>query len=286
MRGHPVLPTKLTPLDKINVKMPGDKEDCNISGVDITVDGNMLLADICNCKVKLFSPDGTLLSSLEPLEKPVDVAVINKSEAAVSIRNKQIGIIDIADISHLSMTRIIKRDQFVCGIKNYNNNLIIICHNSKEGPRSVQMIDMTGKILWTTTTDTEGKNLFDGATFLTTYSGDNGDTVIVTDWQKQAITVLDAATGRFVKVCDVKGKKPWGVTVDDNGNVFVCYQSEEITVWSRGMQEETHLTTGSKYLKLLYAMAYNSRRSELVVTSVAYHTDYCDFIHRFKISTI
>ena len=286
MRGHPVQTMKLTPIGKINVKMPGDVKDCNILGLDMTVDGNMLLADHDNCKVKLFSPEGTLLSSLKPPEKPVDVAVINKSEAAIGMEKKQIGIIDIADISHLSMTRIIKRDRFVCGITNYNKNLIIICCKSKESPRSVQMIDMTGKILWTTTTDTEGKNLFDWTRFLITYSGDDGDTVIVTDWAKQTITVLDAATGKFVKVCDVKGKKPWGVTVDDNGNVFVCYQSGEITVWSRGMQEETCLTTGSNYLEFPCAMVYKSRRSELVVTSAAKDTDYCDFIRRFKISAM
>ena len=288
MKGHPVQTMKLTPIDKINVKMSDDKEDCYISGVDMTVDGNMLLADLNNCKVKLLSPDGTLLSFLKPPEKPGDVAVINKSEAAVSMEKNQIGIIDIADSSHLSMTRIIKLDRLVSGITNYKNNLIIICYmyESKVSPHSVQMIDMRGKNLWTTTTDAEGKNLFDRAWFLTTCSGDDGDIVIVTDWQKQTITVLDAAAGKVVKVCDVKGKAPRGVTVDDNGNVYVCYHSGEITMWSRGMQEETRLTTGSEYLKFPRAMAYNSRRSELVVKSTANRTDYCDFIHRFKISAM
>ena len=169
---------------------------------------------------------------------------------------------------------------------NYNNNLIIICNETLESPRLVQMIDMGGKILWTTTTDSEGKNLFDYALFLTTCSGDDCDTVIVTDCVKQTITVLDAGTGNVVKVCDVKGKKPVGVTADDNGNVFVCHGSGEMAVWSRGMQKETCLTTGSKYLKFPDAMVYNSRRSELVVTSAAKESDYCDFIHRFKISAV
>ena len=181
------------------------------------------------------------------------------------------------------MTHIIELDRHVSGITNYNNNLIIICNKPMNNPSSVHMIDMSGKILWTTATDSKDKNLFGCTWFLTTCSGDDGDTVIVTDWVRQAITVLDAATGKVVKVCDVKGKTPRGVTVDDNGNVYVCYDSGEITVWLRDMQEETRL---SKYLKFPCAMVYNRRRSELVVASVADHTDYFNFIHRFKISAM
>ena len=283
MRGYPVQTMKLTPIDKINVKISDDKEDCFPSGIDMTVDGNVLLADLNNCKVKLFSPDGTLLSSLKLPANPLDVAVINKPEAAVSMGNKQIGIIDIADSIYLSKSCIIELDRFVSGITNYNNNLIIICYKSMESPRSVQMMDMSGKILWTTTNDTKGKSLFDRARFLTTCSDDDDDTAIVTDWVKQTITVLDAGTGKVVKVCEVKGKKPYGVTVDEAGNVYVCYVSGEIAVWSKGMHEETRLTTGSKYLKFPNAMAYNSRRSELLVASSAKDTDYRNFIDRFKI---
>ena len=45
----------------------------------------------------------------------------------------------------------------------------------------------------------------------------------MSDWGKQTITVLEADTGKLVKVCDVGGRTPRGLTVDDNGNVFVCY---------------------------------------------------------------
>ena len=282
--GHVAQSVKLILLARINVKVTDDKRDCLISGIDITIDGNMLLADKSNCKVKLFSPDGILLSSLKAPEKPKDVAVIKKSEAAVSMNNKKIGIIGLADSGHLHPKCIITTEQYVRGITAYNNNLIGICETSAaKGLHSVQMIDMTGKVLWTATTDSEGKNLFDFAELLTTCSGDDGDRVLVTDSVKHIITVLYTGTGKVVKVCDVKGEEPWGVTVDDNGNVYICYKSGDITVWSRGMQKETCLTTKIKDVKFPWAMACNSRRSELVLTSAAKDTDYCNFIHRFKI---
>ena len=221
--GHTVQSLKLIPLDKINLKIPDDKYDCKISGFDITVDGNMLLTDHYNCKVKLFTPDGKLLSSLTLLAKPLGVVVINKSEAAVSMWDKQICIIDIADSGHLALKRIIKTKQKVWGITAYNNNLIVTCATSAERLRLVQMIDMRGHTMWTRTTDSRGKDLFVSAEYVTTCSSDGGDTVIVIDREEQTITVLDTGTGKVVKVCDVKGKNPRGVTVDDNGNVYVCY---------------------------------------------------------------
>ena len=42
--------------------------------------------------------------------------------------------------------------------------------------------------------------------------------------------VLDAQSGHAINVSDVKGKRPRGVTVDDNGSIYVCHISSEIGV--------------------------------------------------------
>ena len=278
--GDAAMPVKLTKKDKINVKL----KDCYISGLDITVYGTVILADQDDCKLKDVSPEGQLLSSLTLPEKPIRVVVINKTEAAVTMWNEQIGFIDIADSGDLSLKRIITMEQYVWGITATKNNLVVTCDTSSESPRSVQMIDMGGKVLWTTTAATEDKNLFECARFLTTYSGDDCDTVIVTDRNRQTITVLDAGTGKVVKVCNVKGETPRGVTVDDNGNVYVCYDSGEITVWSKSMEVERCLVSGSAGLEFPCVMAYNSRRRELLLSSSSNSIDYCDFIYRYSIS--
>ncbi|MEW8548100.1 MAG: B-box zinc finger protein, partial [Candidatus Thiodiazotropha sp.] len=165
--GNAPMQVKLTKKDKINVQLKDETSDCDIYGIDTTENGTVLLADNDNCKLKVVSPEGRLLSSLTLPERPKNIAVINKSEAAVSLSNKQIGIIHIADSGRLSLKRIITTQQYVWGIKVYNNNLIVTCNTSLGCPRSVQMIDMRGTILWTTTTDSEGNKLFDRALFLT-----------------------------------------------------------------------------------------------------------------------
>ena len=88
-------PLHIIRTDPIKVKLDDYKNDCNISGLDMTVDGNIILADNVNFKIKLFLPSGHLLSSLKLGDRPKDISVINKSEAAVSMTNKQICVIDM-----------------------------------------------------------------------------------------------------------------------------------------------------------------------------------------------
>ena len=79
------MPVKLTRVDKINAKTHADKQSCFITDLDVTADGNILLADSYNSKIKLFSPSGHLLSSLKLDNEPRSVTVIDKTEAAVSM---------------------------------------------------------------------------------------------------------------------------------------------------------------------------------------------------------
>ena len=117
----------------------------------------------------------------------------------------------------------------------------------------------------------------------TTQCTESGGNVIVTDWEKRAITVLDVRSGNVIKVCDVKGKKPRGVTVDDYGNGYVCYSTGEISVWSRDMAEKRCLVAGSDRLGYPLAMIYDQRQSQLLVSSDFKDDAFRDFIRSYKV---
>ena len=242
-----------------------------ISGLDVTVDGHLIVSDCWNKKVKLFSLNGKLLSSLKLSEKPWDVAVVDRSTAAVCIPYKcEIAILDLGRRGKLSERKSIRLDREAGGISVYNNQLILACWGS------VIMINMEGRILWST--ESLPQQLFSRAEFLTVRSGSGPDTVLVSDSRKQTITVLEADTGKLVKVCDVGGGKPRGLTVDDNGNVFVCYTPPgEIRVWSRNMEERS-LTIHGKLDPV--AIVYCRKRQQLIVTN---YYDNC--IYNYKISS-
>ncbi|MEW8543123.1 MAG: hypothetical protein AB2693_06270 [Candidatus Thiodiazotropha sp.] len=271
-------------LEPINVKTADDVRDCCITSFAVTENGNFIVLDNNNFKVKLFSPGGRLLSSLKLSEKGKDVAIIKESEVAISMPKKQIYILDFKDTSRMYLKRTIQLEYYVWGMAAYKNNLIIFCHVYPLKPRFVQLIDHKGWIIWTAISDPDGRRLFRYPRFLAVRSAADGDTVVVTDQHKSNITVLDAGTGRLLKVCDVKGKTPQGVTVDKSGNVYVSYWSDEICVWDGELPEERSLVSDNKDLKSPFAMVYNNKKNELLVTSSSYKAQFCDFLHHYHVT--
>ena len=277
--GGPVCPRILTRLSETQVNISGDSETCYITGLDVTVDGHLIVSDCNNSKVKLFSLNGELLSSLKLSGYPWDVAVVDRSTAAVSVNNCQIVILALGPGGQLSERKNIQLDRRVSGITVYNKNLILACY------WSVIMINMEGRILWSTDSRPQQLLLFSNAWFLTVRSGSGPDTVLVSDWSKNTITVLEADTGKLVKVCDVGGRMPRGLTVDDNGNVFVCYHlSGAIRVWS-GNMEERSLTIHGKLEFNPGAIVYCWKRQQLIVSNSCniFGGDNC--VYNYKISS-
>ena len=278
---------QLMSIGKMNIKITGDTRGLLYTWNRFKDEGNIIIADFNNSKIKLYRPEGNLLSFLKLSSKPKEVSVLKGAQAVIRMLGKQmckqIGIIDISESENLSWNGTIKTICAVGGITTYQNSLIITCDESVEKLRAVQMIDMDGNIVWTVTKDKHGCNLFDLRRFLTTRCSKDGETLIVTDVGKQSIFIIDALSGEVVKVCLVKGREPRGVCVDCCGNVYVCYKSGEITVWSRNMSEERCLVNDTEQLDCPLAMVYDRMRSELLVTSSSLTQEqFCNFMHRYK----
>ena len=269
-------------LKPVTVKVSGDTRDCCIAAIDVTNNGNMILLDNNNFKVKLMSPDGRLLSFIQLDGKGKDVAVINETEAAISMPNREIYILDISS-NQILLKRTVKLDCFVWGMCAYKGNLIITCNTSPLKPRAVKMVSSRGNVSWSALNDSTRRR-FRYPRFLTVNFGSDSDTVIVTDRHKMAITVLQAATGQLVNTVSVDGRVPQGVTVDRNENSYITYSSDDICVWSKNMQNESLLIADSKTLKSPTALVYNAKQNELLITSTSYKAQYCDIVHRYQLT--
>ena len=204
-------------LGSYNVKLSDDEVKCWITGMAITNDGRRLLVDNYNNKVKLFSRDMKLLSSLSLSDHPCGIAVISDKEAVVTTDNKSLVLLGISG-GKMSINDTTRVPYDVDGISKYGEKLVT--SHSPE-PRSVKLIDKTGRVYWSVSTDDQGQSLFSKPWYVT--SDIERNTVTVTDWENNTLTVLNGDTGDVIKRRSVKYKWPYGVTTGPSGNIYVCY---------------------------------------------------------------
>lgn len=112
----------------------------------------------------------------------------------------------------------------------------------------MKLIDLTGQELWSIDSDQQGNKLF--AKPRSAASNFINDTlrIIVTDWKKDTITLLDTRNGDLIETCvvDVQGKSPHGLTMDEEGNVYICYfNTNEICIYSADLKKSRILLSSS-----------------------------------------
>lgn len=228
------------PVDRFCAKLPIDKNDCGIVGIDVTSDGRVLVADFLNMNIKCFDPCGKCHSSLQVEYQPSDLAVVNKDETIVSLWcQPELYVLD-TNYVEMSVRKRIKLGAPISAISVHKDKIIV---NSREGSGSVKLIDKCGRTYWSRNLDSEENDLFKHPRCNTCFKYKTKFFAIVTDYNKHSVTQLNGRTGDVKSVYRLKDDKdPFGVTNDSNGNIYVCYrEANEIAVFSADLEHEKTL---------------------------------------------
>ena len=251
-------------LKRYNVKLSNDREKCEITGMAITNDGRRLLVDYGNDKVKLFSRDMKLLSSLSLSDYPRGIAVLSDKEAVVTTVNKSLVLLGISG-SKMSINDTTRVFYDVDGISKYGEKLAVTSPSPE--PPSVKLLDKTGRVYWSVSSG-QGQSLFSFPQYVT--SDIDRNTVTVTDCGNNTLTVLNGDTGAVIKRRSVKDKSPWGVTTGPFGNIYVCYRNtREVAVLTRDLAEERILLSQQDGLgDDPWSIAYDKSCGQLITSYV------------------
>ena len=249
-------------LKRYNVNLSDDRSDCYITGMAITNNGRRLLVDINNNKVKLFFPDMKILSSLS-LSAPCDIAVISGQEAVVTTDKKSLVLLNISG-SKMSINDTTRVPYDVWGISKYGQKLAVTSYSPK--PASVKLIDKTGRVYWSVYSDDQGQSPFNNPQYVT--SDIEKNTITVTDWWSNTLTVLNGDTCDVIKRRSVKDKRPKGVTTGPSGNIYVCYdETREVAELTGDLAEERILLSQQDGLGVRpYAIAYDKSCGQLITS--------------------
>ena len=220
----------LTKKSSVNVKIDADPYEnvfWGVSGMVITTNEFFLMS---TTYVNAFSGDGTFVSSLSLSGTSMAIALINTTTAVVSTMDRKIHFINISLPSELLLLKSVSLVYNVMALTVFNNKLIIADWSI---PPSVKMLDLDGKELWSTHSDSRGQELFRTPVFLVTKVINDTVTVVVADYVEDQIVFLDADNGKLINTIDVKGKGPSGIAVDNDEFVYICYwETSEISVWA------------------------------------------------------
>ena len=266
----PLSEIKATKQNSYQIQLKDDAVYCWITGMALTKDNRRLLADIKNNKVKLFSQDMKFLSSVQAVDIPRDIAVVSDQTAVVTTRNKKLVMLDISG-RQLSIIRTVQLNYNIYGISSCKDKLVVTCPDTE--PPSVKLIDQTGRVYWSVSTDQQGRQLFVKPMYVCCHDDGRTSTVVVTDRKKNTLTLLNAETGEVVTTRQLKGDKgPHGVTTDTAGNVYVCYtRAGEVSVLTGDLADERILLTRQDDLLHFpfnpsVIVVYDETRNQLIVS--------------------
>ena len=255
---------------RYNVKLSDDRNDCWITGMAITNDGRRLLVDYNNYKVKLFSRDMKLLSSLS-LSEHRGIAVVSDKEAVVTTVNSSLVLLDISG-SKMSINDTTSVSCDVDGISQYREKLVVTSCSLITS--SVKLIDKTGRVYWSVSTDDQGQSLFSQPRYVT--SDIERNTVTVTDYGNNTLTVVNGDTGDVIKRRSVKHKYPEGVTTGPSGNIYVCYyDTREVAELTGDLAEERILLSQQDGLGVgPWSIVYDKSCGQLIISYSLFSSDH------------
>ena len=242
----------------MRIRVDGEKTGCNITGKAILKDGGLILADKGNENVKMYSQEGILQSSLKLPCPPWDVCVVKAISAVVTLPGLGMYVLDVSVRSKPSILRRVPLSgNSVRGITICGDSLVFT--NLSNPPRVMKM-KLNEQVEWSVHENGRAEKLFDQPLYL-----QYGATIVVSDWLKETLTVLDDVTGSVLKVHHLRGKQPKGMTQDERGNLYICCSyTKEICVFSKCFLESKCLVSNCPGRP--QAIAYDRNKDELLVS--------------------
>ena len=208
----------VTKLPAINTRTPSDKRTSWITGLTLLHPGTLLAADFYNTTLKEIDvTTNTVTSQLSLTSEPGDITLLPGDQAAVTLPGEK-KIQFISTKGRLSCLGSISVSGHCYGIGLVGYNLVV----SYSTPSKVEIMEYTGRVIKTITTDNSGYNLFSYPRSITVGREKSGEMIYVSDSGTNTITKLSVKG----KILGTYKHKNWchifGLTCVGEGQVLVC----------------------------------------------------------------
>ena len=252
---------KVKSTKEVNIKLPDDSETPNINDCTFLSNGNILLCDNSNMKMKLLDSDMAVKKSLKLSNEPYNVAAVSENEAIITfydLKNKDLQY--IGTHPNLKLGKKITLPDKCYGLQVVNDEIYTCCHKAHD---EIWRLDRTGNIISKTV-------LTQASSFVSWYLGlcltGSNPRVYLTDYWSSRVTCFQLDDGKMVyQYEDKELRSPDGIYVDSVGNSIVCGTgSHNVVVITADGRKHGELLT-NKDIKWPKCVDYRPEDNTLIV---------------------
>ena len=248
------------------VKVEDDSDTPGIAGMEFLSNGQLVLCDYWNNRMKLLSSDFRMLDSLELQSQPWDVSAVNTTTVLITLPlSRQLQYIHV--MSKFQPSSQIQLDKECWGIDVVGDEIFTSCHNNP-GQGEIRVLNMEGTLKRRLGVSHGNSYMFRAPDYLTV----NPDTgyIYVSDWDTDNVTCLSSAGDIVYRYGDQELNNPDGIYVDHFGTVIVCGRSSRnVHVITASGKKHRVLLTLSDGLWWPQSVAYREGNATFVIGSFA-----------------
>ena len=254
--------------DSVNIRTECDNKSCLITDIVVTGNRRRIVADSNNYKVKLYSSNMKLLSTLTLSSAPYGIVNVDMHEIAVCSKDKILHFIDMYD-DKLTTIQKLKVNYTVHDITAHKDQLFFSCGTN---PPSVKKIDKSGHTLWTACKNNLGHKHFKSIPHITCSTVNDDVRIVATDVEAETATIIDGETGNVLAAKPLKGKGPRKITTDSYGNIYICcVRSSEICMMTRDLTDDIAIVSIQNGMHPYpLAIAYDSDSDQIIISNKLY----------------
>ncbi|KAH3895297.1 hypothetical protein DPMN_019458 [Dreissena polymorpha] len=241
---------------KHNVRIPSDSDSCGISGICVLPDGQVLVADFNNKRVKLLSQQYQVVSHWNVRANPRGICLITPSEVAVAVNTRNIHEVQFITVNQGKLVpgRKFQLQHRCTGLAHHQGDLFVT------SGQQLYKYSLNGKLIC---------RLYNGDFDFgvdTCAVSPTGDRLYIISWHNKLLTLARDGT-LLATYTDPALVRPDGLHVTPAGQVLVCgWQSHTVLqVGWEGQSKLTKLATREDGVRFPWSVCYSSTTSSIIV---------------------
>ena len=256
-----LLGRKVQSRSQVNVKAGDDEEIPFISGCTVMANGDVVLCDCSNNKIKLLNSSGVLTGNMKLSDDPWDVSILEPTSVIVTLPwANQLQVVEV--YPQLKPGRVIQLDQKCFGVEVGKCELYVICRTEYDEENEIRVLDLDGKVKRRLGVNQDGSFMFSIPHYITVSS--SGEKIFVSDLN--AVTCM-SVDGRVIYTYeDGSMDGTMGLLCDSEDNILVCGMStNNVQVLTADGKRHCTLLTARDGLEEPKSIAYRDSDNTLLV---------------------